>query len=310
MVRYPFTPESRQFFERLSIEEIFSSNEIQGQAESRLLSCLGRGRYEPHISELIDFTSFFVVALVASQDSYLAQRFAKKEGERARKLFAGEKPVDKASVFGKCTGLRLDQIDSNYYGYRVRVEGYLQFVTRLELTKLGKWQLVNQALSEGVVYFTENRLNDLFGDASEQIIKEGVANLKRTPFPRQLMALRDKILPYLPPQRIRTARGYLYIEDLIKHPVADGRHRLTWLVLAPYLVNVKKLGESEAVEIIQSFVAGVGETRPMKRFIEYNVRRSKRNGLLPPTLRTLRSQHPDLYSLIPSEILEKFQVAR
>ncbi len=310
MVRYPFTPQSRQFFERLSIEESFSSNEVLAQAESRLLSCLGRARYEPHMSELIDFLSFFVVAFVASQDFYLAQKFATKEGERARKLFAGEKSVDKALVFGKCTGLRVDQTDSNYYGYLIQVEDYLQFVTRLDLTKLGKWQLVNQALSEGLICFTENKLNDLFGDAAEQIIREGVTNLKRAPFPRQLAGLREKVLPYLPPQRTKTTRGYLYIENLMKHPVADGRHRLTWLVLAPYLVNVKKLNESEAVEIIQSFVAGVGETRPMKRFIEYNVRRSKRNGLLPPTLRTLKSLHPDLYSLIPIEILKKLQATK
>ncbi len=77
-------------------------------------------------------------------------------------------------------------------------------------------------------------------------------------------------------------------------------------MLAPYLVNVRKLEDDEAVEMIRNFVSRAGETRAMKRFIEYNVKRSKRNGLMPPTLDILRTQHADLYSLLPKSITEKF----
>ena len=76
MVRYPFTPFSRRFFDKLPIEESFSSSEVLRQAENRLLSSIGRVRYEPHMSELIEFSSFFVAALVASQELYLGQNFA------------------------------------------------------------------------------------------------------------------------------------------------------------------------------------------------------------------------------------------
>jgi hypothetical protein len=42
--------------------------------------------------------------------------------------------------------------------------------------------------------------------------------------------------------------------------------------------------------------------RAMKRFVEYNVRRAKRNGLMPPTLNKLKAEHPDLYVLLPKEV--------
>jgi hypothetical protein len=41
----------------------------------------------------------------------------------------------------------------------------------------------------------------------------------------------------------------------------------------------------------------------MRRFIEYNVRRARRNGLLPPTFSRLKSEHPDVYGLLPKEVI-------
>ena len=106
----------------------------------------------------------------------------------------------------------------------------------------------------------------------------------------------------MPSPKPKTNKGYLYVEDLLAHPVSDGRHRLTWLVLAPYLVNVKKLDDEQAIEKIRAFVAAAGETSAMRRFVEYNVRRARRNGLLPPRFSTLKTEHPDIYWLLPKEV--------
>jgi hypothetical protein len=89
----------------------------------------------------------------------------------------------------------------------------------------------------------------------------------------------------------------------LKHPVSDGRHRMVWLVLAPYLVNVKKVDDEVAIEKIREFVSVAGETRDLRRFVEYNVRRARRNGLLPPTYSTLKQEHPDVYGLLPKEVV-------
>jgi hypothetical protein len=308
MVRYPFTPFSRRFFDKLSIEESFSSSEVLRQAENRLLNSIGRVRYEPHMSELIEFSSFFVAALVASQEVYLGQKFARTESDSAKRLFIREKPIEKQVLLRDCFDVKLTRLgpEVTEYEYGMRVEDYLKATTHFEL-KSQFWRLVNRPLSNGVVYLAENGVNDLFGDLSEKMIYGGVKNLRKVPFPKQLTQVREALLPFLPPPVVKSTRGYLYVEDLLSHPVSDGRHRLTWLVLAPYLVNVKKLEEEQAVEKIRAFVAAKGETSAMKRFIEYNVKRAKRNGLMPPTLSKLKAEHPDIYALLPKEMTQRYR---
>src|SRR3989454_4764639 len=105
MVRYPFIHYSRRFFDSIPIEESFSSREVVRQAEMRLMSALGRANYEPHITELVEFSSFFVSAFVASQESLLAGRFAKREAERSRGLYEREDARDKATVIRECLGI-------------------------------------------------------------------------------------------------------------------------------------------------------------------------------------------------------------
>ena len=306
MVRYPFSPASRRFFDKLSIEESFSSTEILKQAENRLLAAIKRQRYEKHISELIEFSSFFVSALVASQDQFLGQKFAESESIKAKELFASERLQDKPQILRECFDVTLAHSELPDYVYKLPIVDYLRTITKFEL-RSQRWKLVNRPLASGTVYFTDNDVNDFFGNLSEKMIYGGVKNLRKVAFPKQLVPIRERIIPFLPPQRTKSTRGYVYIEELLKHPVADGRHRLTWLILAPYLVNVRNLDETEAVDRIRTFVAARGETSSMKRFIEYNVKRAKRNGLMPPTLAKLKAEHPDVYALLPREVVQKFR---
>ena len=304
-LRYPFAPKSRRFFESIPVEEGLASREVITQSESRLLSALGRTKYEPHISGLIEFSSFFAAALVASQDSLLTLKFSKKEAERAKQFFIKEQPADKVVAISECFGVQARQTedDENQPRYALPFEGYLSLVSRYELTKSPKWKLSRQALEGGTVYMSSNLLNDLFGDCAQTAMAEGVKNLRRASFPKQLQGTKSRVMQYVPVQRAKTGKGYLYVEDLLKHPVSDGRHRLVWLVLAPYFVNVKKVEDEEAIEKIRAFVAVAGETSGLKRFVEYNVRRARRNGLMPPTFSTLKTEHPDIYALLPKEVL-------
>lgn len=303
-LRYPFAARSRKFFESIPVEEGLASREVVAQTESRLLNALGRAKYEPHISELIEFSSFFASALVASQDAVLASRFSKREAERARQFFMKEAPPDKATVMSECFGVRGPEatLVDGQPQYSMPFEGYLSLVSKYELAKAPKWKLSRQALERGVVRMGDNMANDMFGDCAQAAILEGVRNLRKAPFPKQLQATKSHVLQYVPAQRAKTGKGYLYVEDLLKHPVSDGRHRLIWMVLAPYLVNVKKVEDEEAIEKIRGFVSVAGETSDLKRFAEYNVRRARRNGLLPPTFATLKAEHADIFALLPREV--------
>lgn len=305
-LRYPFAPRSRKFFESVPVEESLASKEVIEQTRSRLLSSLGRARYEPSLSELVEFTSFFAAALVASQDQVLSSRFSKKEGERAKGFFVNESPMNKATVMSECFGLNLEGsgAGSGRASYTTPFEGFLALFSKYELSKNPEWRLARQELDGGFIHLGDNLLNDLFGDCALAAIADGVRNLRKAPLPRQLGGVKTEVIQYVPSPKPRTNKGYLYVEDLMAHPVADGRHRLTWLVLAPYLVNVKKLDDEAAIEKIRAFVQAAGETSSMKRFVEYNVKRARRNGLLPPTFSTLKKEHPDVYGLLPKEVLE------
>jgi non-catalytic primase subunit PriX-like protein len=304
-LRYPFAQRSRKFFESIPVEDGLASREVIGQTESRLLSALGRGRYEPHMSELVEFSSFFAGALVASQDMVLASRYSKKEAERAKEFFVRETPEAKVTNMAECFGVTLQQTEVNggRVGYSLPFEGYLTLVSKYELGKNPKWKLARQGLDAGIIRMTDNMLNDFFGDCALVAVAEGVRNLRRAPFPKQLQELKTRVVQYVPAARMKTNKGYLYVEDLLQHPVSDGRHRLVWLVLAPYLVNVKKMSDEDAIGRIRAFVAAAGESSAMRRFVEYNVRRARRNGLLPPTFATLKTEHPDIYWLLPKEVL-------
>jgi len=304
-LRYPFAPRSRTFFESVPVEEGLASREVVGQTESRLLSSLGRAKYEPHMSELVEFSSFFAAALVASQDPVLTSRFSKKEAERAKEFFMREEPKAKTEIMEECFSAApsVTEVAGGRGSYSMGFERYLSLVSRYELTKNPRWKLVRQELDGGTVYMSENMVNDLFGDLALSAIAEGVRNLRRGQFPKQLLGVKADVMQYVPTPRPKTNKGYLYVEDLLAHPVSDGRHRLVWLVLAPYLVNVKKLDDETAIEKIRTFVAAAGETSAMRRFVEYNVRRARRNGLLPPTFSTLKTEHPDIYWLLPKEVV-------
>lgn len=302
-LRYPFAPRSRQFFEKVSLDEALASGDVITQTQSRLLNSLGRGKYEPTLTD-VDLSSFFAAALVASQDTVLTSKYSAKEAERAKEFFKNEKPRDKISALSECFGAKFQAVDTDERqpSYVIPFEGYLALLSRFELGKNTKWKLVRQELDGGTVRMTDNLLNDFFGDCAKAAISEGVRNFRKAPFPKQLVGMRNSVLQYVPSPKPRTNKGYLYVEALLEHPVTDGRHRITWLILAPYLVNVKKLEDEEAIERIRRFVAAGGESSAMRRFIEYNVRRARRNGLLPPTFSTLKTEHPDIYWLLPKEV--------
>ena len=303
-LRYPFAPRSRKFFDAVPLEEALASKDVLALTENRLLNSLGRAKYEPDFTER-ELSSFFAAAYVASQDPVLTSKFAKKEAERAKAFFREEKPSSKVVVLAECFGVAFQASDGGdgRASYSVPFESYLSLTSKHELAKNPQWKLARQDLEDGVIRMGDNKLNDLFGDCAFAVTVEGVRNLRRAPLPKQLLGVKNDVIQYVPSPRPRTNKGYLYVETLLEHPVSDGRHRITWLILAPYLVNVKKLDDADAIERIRRFVAAAGETSAMRRFIEYNVRRARRNGLLPPTFSTLKTEHPDIYWLLPREVL-------
>ena len=100
-----------------------------------------------------------------------------------------------------------------------------------------------------------------------------------------------------------------WIEKLMEKPVDDGRHRLLWLVIAPYLVNVKKLSLEEAYLEARRYFQECDRVKKLsRRFdreVKYYLQYAARKGLRPLSLRTLREkpEYQDLWRIV-SRVLE------
>ena len=95
-----------------------------------------------------------------------------------------------------------------------------------------------------------------------------------------------------------------WIERLMENPVDDGRHRLLWLVIAPYLVNVKKLSLDEAYEEAKRYFEECDRVKRLRgRFdhrIRYYLQYAARKNLRPLSLRSLREkpEYQDLWRIV------------
>jgi hypothetical protein len=304
-LKYPFAPRSRRFFETIPLDEVLASKDVVAQAKNRLLSSLARGKYEPTSTDT-DLSSFFAGAFVACQDPVLTSKFSKKEAERAKEFFKEEKPEDKVVAMVECFGVafQTERSDTDRASYSVPFERYLILVSKHELTKNPVWKLARQSLDKGVIRMSDNMLNDLFGDCAHAAISEGIRNLRRAPLPKQLIGVKMEVIQYAPSPKPRTNKGYMYIETLLQNPISDGRHRISWLILSPWAIAIRGLSDDQAIELIQNYVsAGGNMDSGIRRFIAYNVRRARRLGLMPPTLNKLKTEHPDVYALLPKEVV-------
>lgn len=284
------------------LEHALQSETIIAQSRARLMNAFGRERYVRDPSKEVEISSFFLAAWVSAQDDGLMKRFAGREGERAKSAFASELPSDRAELMAKCYDVRTVLKDGSY---EIPFEDFLMATSKYGIAaKLPMWKLSYQDLEAGKVFMDQNRLAEFFGELSKSRIIQGVKGLRKAKFSEKLRPVLDAALQYIPPPRPRKGKGYLWIERLLEMKVTDGRHRLLWIVLAPYLINVKNDSDDKAEDALRDWAKKSGAGDDIGRTIKYDIRRSRRTGLMPPTIANLKTKHRDIYDILPVEIRE------
>jgi Primase X len=95
-----------------------------------------------------------------------------------------------------------------------------------------------------------------------------------------------------------------WIEKLLETPIDDYRKNTVNLILAPYLINVRKVSYDIALNIINSWLVKCGELRQLDQDFNYMVRYAlkycAKNGNRPLKLDTLNMRNTALYILLNS----------
>ncbi len=113
-------------------------------------------------------------------------------------------------------------------------------------------------------------------------------------------------------KRLERKRGYgstsaklgeiKWIDKLLQTPIHDYRKNAVALILAPYLLNIKKLSYDDAFSIINEWLNKCSSVRPLdSNFnfrIKYDLNKVIKNGYLPMKLDTLRIKKKSLYDIL------------
>jgi len=328
LVRYPFLRSARDFLLSYPLDEVVQSvyKPILDQARHRLTLAkdnpnfdiqkvrkLGYQSYERRTrdttnpEDVIEFYSYFVAVLASKNEPFLTLALARTEAARAKAFFVKEPPQQMIALLKEAAGLEFKVGFETERGGDVRIaitcpfEKYLDVTTEYELTREPRWQLVNMRLSGGLVHFTANDIRDLFAALVQGLMISGMRSLRSAPVPDFVQSLVNEFRPLIPRPPPRQVSQFDYIPRLLQHPITDGRHRVIWLILAPYFTTVKGMDESSAAEAVLSYI---GDAR-YKQFIRYNVRRALRTGLFPLSEQSIKTKHPDVMAVLPKGVLAK-----
>jgi Primase X len=93
-----------------------------------------------------------------------------------------------------------------------------------------------------------------------------------------------------------------WIEKLTETPIEDYRKNAVNLILAPYLINIRKISDEDASNIINSWLIECGKLRPLDNNLKYTVKYAIKNSVnkkqLPLRFDTLKQRNKILYDLL------------
>jgi hypothetical protein len=108
--------------------------------------------------------------------------------------------------------------------------------------------------------------------------------------------VRDILTPYVP-----SKKNFVWIETLLQIPISDHRKYALWRIVAPYLINIRKLSHEDAIRIIREWLDKCDKLRPLVSVndrIKSNLNVAARVGYLPISFSDLKTENRELADLI------------
>jgi len=101
----------------------------------------------------------------------------------------------------------------------------------------------------------------------------------------------------------RRSKGKIqWIESLLKIPLDDYRKTIVKLVLAPYLVNLRRLHHDNAFEIINNWLDSCAKLRKLEFNLKYLINdvivSAAKTDYMPMRIDTLKKRNPEIYRIL------------
>jgi hypothetical protein len=114
--------------------------------------------------------------------------------------------------------------------------------------------------------------------------------------------------------KVGDSHSLSWIETLLQTPVSDFRKNAIGLIIAPYLINIRKMPYDAALQTLQNWLDKCNELRSLDPNFSYKIKYSLnaaiRKQQLPLKLTTLESKNKELYEMLVRKIQNKDHSSR
>ena len=237
-------------------------------------------KYRNDIFDISLVISYAYARLIVSalNNPYITDIYVKAEAKRSIIAMTNDNESNIKNL-SKELGFSIEMIDKKF---KVKVTNFLNAISNIS-----SYKLINQSLKSGFIIMDIQEFAGMLEGIIHAKIKTGLPIPKKE-IPKSISAYALDIKIPKPKIDVQSAKSEEWIEKLLANPIPDVRQRVVNLILAPYLVNVKKLDTESAFKIIVDYIEKCKILDPTTKItnaqIKYQCEYSKSKGMKPLSL--------------------------
>ncbi|MEM3841652.1 MAG: DNA primase noncatalytic subunit PriX [Candidatus Micrarchaeaceae archaeon] len=281
--KYPFTSKAKEIVSESSsnLTSVETKERIIKGAIARVSEAISKGSLEAYrlrldSAKLDSVMAYPYARMLASslQRSDLARRYARAEALRCSSFLY----LDGQDMLLRISAELGVGVEFDGKEYSIGFTKYLSMAPHEN-----QFKLINQQLSSGKVYMNFQKAAGFMSGPIQSAISNGFP-IPKSKIPKEI-AEYAKYVRIPKPKLSIDGHSTEWIEDILENPIPDVRQRVVGLILAPYLVNVKKMEIDQAFAIILDYINRCRQldssTKITDSQIMYQCKYAKEKGMRP-----------------------------
>ena len=163
----------------------------------------------------------------------------------------------------------------------VRVPGTLNSKNNQKVRIIQKWD----GKSPAIQWITSDFKDYLIKKKIDKVSNKEINNKKKEYYNKKLDRQGSKII---------------WIEKLLQTPIEDGRKQCLWRILCPYLINIRKLTNENAINILNQWLQRCDKVKKIDFDSTVYIKSDLKNvkEYLPPSKEKLKNQYLQIYNIL------------